>query len=235
MSTTRHVTVIQHVAFEDLGSFETVLMARKAHIHRLQAGVDDLTVAIEEADLCVVLGGPIGVYETSTYPFLHEEIAALQRRMQARRPTLGVCLGAQLMAQAAGGRVYPGHAKEIGWSSLTLTAQGQHTPLKHLQGAAVLHWHGDTFELPPDAQRLASSELYANQALRIGPHALGLQFHPEVQAHTFERWLIGHAAELSTARIDVPQLRAQAQTHAGALEAAGQAMLGQWLDELGWD
>lgn len=235
MSTqTRHVTVIQHLAFEDLGSFEAVLRERDTRILSLQAGVDDIAPAIEAADLTIILGGPIGVYEGAVYPFLQAELQAVQRRMQAARPTLGICLGAQLMAQAAGGRVYPGGTKEIGWGTLSLSDQGLTSPLRHLQGHAVLHWHGDTFDLPSDAQRLASSEVYPNQAFRIGRNLLGLQFHPEAQVRTFERWLIGHAAELSAAKVDVPTLREQARSHGAVLEAAAQALLRQWLDELDW-
>lgn len=231
---TRHVTVIQHLAFEDLGSFEAVLQERGTRILKLQAGVDDIAPAIESADLTIILGGPIGVYEGAVYPFLQAELEAIQRRMQAARPTLGICLGAQLMAQAAGGRVYPGGTKEIGWGKLSLSEPGLASPIRHLQDTAVLHWHGDTFELPSDAQRLASSEVYPNQAFRIGRNLLGLQFHPEAQTRTFERWLIGHAAELSAAKVDVPTLREQARRHGPALEAAGQALLRQWLDELDW-
>jgi GMP synthase (glutamine-hydrolysing) len=231
---TRQVTVIQHLAFEDLGSLEAVLLARGMCISNLQAGVDDIAPAIEQADLVIILGGPIGVYEQTTYPFLVAELQAIQKRVQADRPTLGICLGAQLMAQAAGGRVYPGGVKEIGWSTLALSTEGQASALRHLQDTPVLHWHGDTFDLPPQAQRLASSAHYTNQAFQIGPNLLGLQFHPEVQSKTFERWLIGHAAELASAKVDVPTLRAQGDAHATGLEAAGQALFRQWLDGLRW-
>jgi len=228
------VVAIQHLAFEDLGSFEAVLREQDMDITHLQAGVDDVSQALAQADIAVVLGGPIGVYETDAYPFLLDEIEALRLRMLARKPTLGICLGSQLMAQAFGGRVYPGGQKEIGWGELTLSESGRRSPLQHLQGAAVLHWHGDTFELPPDAELLASSPLYPNQAFRIGSNLLALQCHPEAQARTFERWLIGHAGELASVRLDVPTLRAQAQRLAPTLERAGQAMLREWLANLVW-
>ncbi|MBH1988133.1 MAG: glutamine amidotransferase [Burkholderiales bacterium] len=228
------VVAIQHLAFEDLGSFEAVLREQDMDITHLQAGVDDVSQALAQADIAVVLGGPIGVYETEAYPFLLDEIEALRQRMLARKPTLGICLGSQLMAQAFGGRVYPGGQKEIGWGELTLSDSGRRSPLQHLQGAAVLHWHGDTFELPPDAELLASSPLYANQAFRIGSNLLALQCHPEAQARTFERWLIGHAGELASARLDVPTLRAQAQRLGPTLERASQAMLREWLADLVW-
>lgn len=228
------VVAIQHLAFEDLGSFEAVLREQDMDITHLQAGVDDVSQALAQADIAVVLGGPIGVYETDAYPFLLDEIEALRQRMLERKPTLGICLGSQLMAQAFGGRVYPGGHKEIGWGELTLSESGRRSPLQHLQGAAVLHWHGDTFELPPDAELLASSPLYPNQAFRIGSNLLALQCHPEAQARTFERWLIGHAGELASVGLDVPTLRAQAQRLAPTLERAGQAMLREWLANLVW-
>ena len=228
----QQVVVIQHLAFEDLGSFEHVFLDRHMDITYLQAGVDDLSLPLQQADIAVVLGGPIGVYESDAYPFLRSEIDALGQRLAANRPTLGICLGAQLMAQALGARVYPGGRKEIGWSALTLNAAASDSPLQHLQGVPVLHWHGDTFDLPVQAEWLASSALYRNQAFRVGHKLLAVQFHPEVQGRSFERWLIGHAAELAGAGVDVQALRAEAAALAPALERAGRRMLESWLDAL---
>lgn len=228
----KRAAVIQHLAFEDLGSFEPVLIERGYALHSFQAGVDALDEPMHEADLVVVLGGPIGVYDTATYPFLIDEIAALKKRLERDAPTLGICLGAQLIAHAAGGRVYPGGKKEIGWSPLALSPAGQSSALRHLQDVAVLHWHGDTFDLPPAARLLASTNLYPHQAFDLGPNVLALQCHPEAQGRTFERWLIGHTAELNAARIDIPALRAQSAASAPTLERAAAAMLNEWLNGL---
>ena len=226
------VTVVQHLAFEDLGSFDDVLRERGHGIEVVQAGVDDVGAAIRLAEWLVVLGGPIGVYEGERFPFLVDEVEALRERLAARRVTLGICLGAQLMAAALGARVYPGGHKEIGWSTLQLSEAGRRSPLRHLEGVPVLHWHGDTFELPSGAEHLAASEVYANQAFALGPQVLALQCHPEAQVRSFERWLIGHCGELASAGLDVPTLREQTRALGPALEAAAQAMLGEWLSAL---
>jgi hypothetical protein len=116
------VFAIRHVAFEDLDSFAPTLMERGYTIRYLEAGQDDLAALDPLAgDLWVVLGGPIGVYEEEAYPFIRDELRLLQARLEAGRPTLGICLGAQLIASALGARVYPGGRKEIGWKPLALT------------------------------------------------------------------------------------------------------------------
>jgi hypothetical protein len=120
--------------------------------------------------LLIVLGGPIGAYETDTYPFLAAEIALLERRLMHDRPTLGICLGSQLMAKALGARVFPGPLKEIGWGRIDLTEAGAGSSLASLgsEDSEVLHWHGDTFDLPAGAVRLACNANYENQAFAFG-------------------------------------------------------------------
>jgi GMP synthase (glutamine-hydrolysing) len=152
----KHAVVLQHVAFEDLGTLQPLLLAQGWQLQVLQAGVDALDPA-EVADLLVVLGGPISANDTETYPFVTDSIALLQRRLQQQRPTLGICLGAQLMARALGASVAPSGGKEIGFAPLLLTDEGQRSPLQALQGIPVLHWHGEAFELPAGARRLAST------------------------------------------------------------------------------
>jgi GMP synthase (glutamine-hydrolysing) len=220
---------LRHVGFEDLGSFATPLEEAGYRIRYYDAGWDRLDeIDPLAADLLVVLGGPVGVYEAERYPFLAAELDLLRHRLAADRPTLGICLGAQLMAAALGAPVYPSGAKEIGWAPVTLTTAGAEL-LGPLGRAPMLHWHGDTFDLPPGCTALASTAQTPNQAFARGPHVLGLQFHPEVVGRGFERWLIGHAAELAGAGLDPAALRRDAITAAPALEQASAAWMRQWL------
>lgn len=223
----KSAVAIRHVAFEDAGVLEALLPELGYRLAYVEAGVDALDQA-EQADLLVVLGGPIGAYEEEAYPFLTTELDLIRRRLAAQRPTLGLCLGAQLMAKALGAEVYPGPAKEIGWSKLSFVGDG----LKELTDLPVLHWHGDTFDLPPDAELLASTPLTERQAFAIGRHALALQFHAEVTRRNFERWLIGHACELAAAKISPVSLRADAQLCAADLETAGSALFRRWIGNL---
>jgi len=232
--TGRRVQAFRHVGFEDLGSFEAPLRAAGYEIDYVEmADCDPAALDPLAPDLLVVLGGPIGVYDHEAYPIVTIERLLLEARLRDGRPTLGLCLGAQLMAAALGAEVYPGPAKEIGWSALELTPAGRDHPLAALEGLPVLHWHGDTFDLPEGCDRLASTPLCLNQAFARGAELLGLQFHPEVMASRFEYWLIGHASELATAGIDPTTLREDARRYARGLERAGAAMLQDWLAGLG--
>ena len=187
-----------------------------------------------DPDLLVVLGGPIGAYEEAPYPFLIRELQLLEQRLAQERPTLGLCLGAQLMARALGARVYPGKGKEIGWSPLALTPAGRASCLRHLDVTPVLHWHGDTFDLPERAQRLASTDLTENQAFAWGRAALALQFHAEAAGPMLERWFVGHALEIATTPdVSVEALRADTQRCSPGLERAGRACFEEWLGEVG--
>lgn len=225
--------VIRHIAFEDLGFFEAPLRKAGFDIEYFAAGTDDLSrIDPVAAPLLVVLGGPMGVYETERHRFLAEELLLLEARIAANRPTLGICLGAQLIAQAMGARVYPGPVKEIGFGPIGLTPDGAVSPLGQLDtDQAVLHWHGDTFDLPEGASLLASTPAYANQAFAKGPNLLALQFHLEAGAG-IDRWLIGHAAEIASAGIDPATLRDGAEQHAEALEQVAERVLTAWLTNL---
>lgn len=214
------IYAIQHLAFEDLGYLEDVFYTLGFRVRYFEAGVDNLTQALEYEGLTLILGGPIGVYETADYPFLVDEIKLLKQRLLDKKPTIGICLGAQLIAHALGAKVYAGQHKEIGWSRLQLTNLPNH-PLGALENTPVLHWHGDTFDLPKDAQLLASSELYPHQAFQYGHNVFGLQFHIEVAGDYLEKWLIGHTCELRHANIDIPTLRADNQKYTQALEQQG--------------
>ncbi len=223
---------IRHLAFEDLGAFEPVLVREGFDVRYRDIGLDGLARLDPLApDLLVVLGGPISVYEEDRYPFLVEEIALLRARLAAGRPTLGICLGAQLIACALGAAVYPGPQKEIGFAPIALTEAGRASCLAAFEDAPVLHWHGDTFDLPAGAELLASTDVCRNQAFAIGRTTLAVQFHPEAGGPGFERWLIGHTLELAHAGIDVPALRAENKRLGEGLRRRAEECLARWLQQ----
>lgn len=230
---------IRHVAFEDLGTIHALLRDRYIDVRTLDAGVDDLSgIDPLQADLMIVLGGPISANDEDAYPFLTDELRILEARLAAGRPTLGICLGAQLMARVLGAKVYPTGTHEIGWMPVTLTQAGRLSPLAHLEdvGGQVLHWHGDTFGLPDGAERLASTQVAENQAFSKGPNLLGLQFHMEVNPSALERWLIGHAVEIGLAEgVDPVALRAEAQAIGADVAEIGTRCFETWLAGLELD
>lgn len=230
----RTAIAIRHIHFEDLGTFEAVLSGAGWTLHYHDVGtVDFAALDPAEPDLLVVLGGPVGVYETDAYPFLAEERALIERRLAAGRPVLGICLGAQQIAAALGAKVAPTGVKEIGFAPLMLNEAGLASPLRHLDGVPVLHWHGDAFDIPDGGVNLASTPACATQAFAVGRTVLGVQFHPEADACAgLERWLVGHACELAAAGIDPRTIRQDAKRHGPALREAARRMFCEWLDGL---
>lgn len=233
----RKALVLSHIEFEDLGTFEAPLRKRGFEIESVLAAKTGFPLPqAQDCDLLIVLGGPMGVYEQSEFPFIKDEISLIRQRLADRKPMLGVCLGAQLMAAALGARVYPGaNGKEIGWSAIqaapNFVPPRWFAPLVD-DNLQVLHWHGDTFDLPRGALHLASSNLYQNQGFAVQNFALALQFHPEVTAQGLESWYAGHAAELNRAGISVPALRAAAAEQAPALAMASDRFMNLWLDSV---
>jgi GMP synthase (glutamine-hydrolysing) len=230
---TKSCLAVRHVAFEDLGLLGPLLADRGYDVRYHDAGIERFDVnSLLAPDLVIVLGGPIGVYESETYPFIAGEVAAIRRRLDADKPTLGICLGAQMMAAALGARVAPGPVKEIGWAPLTLTDAGRKSVLAPLGATPVLHWHGDNCELPSGCERLAFTQHCPVQAFFRTPSQLALQFHLEAEPARFESWLVGHTVELGKAGIDPRALRTQAQTHGPATCELGRKVLAAWLDHV---
>lgn len=225
------IYAIQHLAFEDLGSLEDVFYQLGFRVRYFEAGIDDLTKAFDYEGLTIILGGPIGVYEAADYPFLQQEIDLLKVRLEKNLPTLGICLGAQLIAHALGAKVYAGHQKEIGWSPLEIRLATNNV-LTPLADTPVLHWHGDTFDLPEQATLLASSQVYSNQAFQVGSNILALQFHIEVAAESLEKWLIGHTCELRHANVNIQNLRNQNQQYAHQLEEVADLIIRNFMQQL---
>ena len=183
-----------HDREEDAGTIETYLNERQADIHtvRFYEG-DPLPHGALDFDAVVSMGGPMNVYEEDKYPFLAEETVFLSRCFEKELPVLGICLGAQLMAKAAGAKVTKAPQEETGWYNVSLTGAGKEDPFfKDLpESFAVFQLHGDTFAIPQDATLLATAPTCRNQAFRIS-NSLALQFHLEVQAAKLAVWLIGH-------------------------------------------
>ena len=157
MPDSRTAVVVCHARFLDLASFGEVLDQSGYVTRYYDAGQDDLSVE-DGSDILITLGGPIGAYERADYPWIDDEAALLRRHLDADRPLLAICLGAQILAQTLGARVYNA-VKEIGWAPIDLTNEGCGSILGKTgeQKTPVLHWHGDTFELPKGAKRLAST------------------------------------------------------------------------------
>jgi len=228
---TKTCLAVRHVAFEDLGILGPLIAARGYDIRYHDAGIEPFAAdSLVAPDLLVVLGGPIGVYEQDTYPFIAQEIAAVAARLQSNKPILGICLGAQMMAAALGARVASGPVKEIGYAPLTLSEAGQASVLAPLRTTPVLHWHGDNCELPAGCTLLASTAHCPVQAFSRTRAQLALQFHLETEPARLEAWLVGHAVELGKAGIDPRTLRDQARALGPALRETGGKVLAAWLD-----
>ena len=219
--------VIRHLCFEGLGTLADELVRLGLAFDYLEAPTDGVGLA-REAEVLIVMGGPISVNDGDRFPFLVGVIDAIRHRIANRQPTLGICLGAQLIARAMGAGVAPMAGPEIGWQALTLTRRAQSTPLRHL-ASPVLHWHGETFDAPQGGEPLASTPACANQAFAVGDHTLALQFHIEVSAAHLEHWLVGHIHELNHCGIDVERLRDDARRHAADSTARGGRLLAEWL------
>ena len=232
------VLAIRHVAFEDLGILEPLLLEAGYGVRYIEA----TTAAWRELDplrpaLVIVLGGPIGVYEEGAYPFLRDELAFIEIRLGADLPLLGICLGCQLIARALGARVFSSGVKEIGWAPVDLTTDENLGYLRPLcesgsMSVPVLHWHGDTYDLPDGARHLASSPICEQQGFSWGSSTLALQFHAEVGRSGIEPWLVGHAVEIAaTPGVTVAKLRRDTGKWGPNLLECGELFFREWLSE----
>ncbi len=226
----RKVLIIQHVEHEGLGIIAGALRGFDADFLKIYR--DRMVRSLDGYSALVVLGGPMGVYEEEKYPFLKDEIKLIESAIKKDIPTLGVCLGSQLIARAAGARVYKGNEKEIGWYDLTLTPDGMRDPLLLGMPSAfeVFQWHGDTFDIPSGGVSLASSALFPNQAVRVGS-AYGFQFHLEVTEGMVKEWIEVNREELAPLRpkIDPEAISIKTPGKLPALHATGSAVLSRFF------
>ncbi|MBI3014867.1 MAG: type 1 glutamine amidotransferase [Candidatus Tectomicrobia bacterium] len=179
----RPLLILQHFWSETPGTFEEVFVQQAVPYRKMKLYEGEgLPVSLSPYSGLLLMGGPMGVHDEDQYPWLVEEDRILKEALAHEMPILGVCLGSQLIAKAAGGKVTAGPRKEIGWYTLQLTADATRDPLfmGFPRQFEAFEWHGDIFELPAGAFPLASSELYPYQAFRIGSRAYGLLFHLEI-------------------------------------------------------
>ncbi|RYG56559.1 MAG: glutamine amidotransferase, partial [Alphaproteobacteria bacterium] len=173
--------IIRHVPHEGIAAFRQPIEAAGYQLDRIDVSDPEFgCIDLREPDLLIMMGGPMAVYDQDRLPWIRCQLKRLALRLEQDRPTLGVCLGAQMIASALGGDVFPGPVKEVGFHKVKVADAPDDTPLRHVADQPLLHWHGDTFTLPGGTELLASSDTYQHQAFRRGKDILGLQFHAEM-------------------------------------------------------
>jgi len=223
--------VIEHIDCEGPGTLADVFARHGVGITRVHPYRGEPLPNPADHRFLVVLGGPMGVYERDRHPFIDAEAAFVREAVSLGIPTLGLCLGSQIVADALGGRVSRHSAKEIGAMTVTLTPDGVADPL--FAGVeprlSVFQWHGDTFSLPPGAVRLASSPVTPNQAFRHGSRTYGFQFHLEVTFEMVTAWLAEYADEIASERLDAEQIRRAAALDAKRWADVADLVFGRFL------
>ncbi len=230
----KRALVVHHIAHEGLAGFAGPLIDAGYTIERLDVGDPGFADAdFITPDVLVLLGGPMAVYRPDLFPWMDGEITRLGERLAARRPTLGVCLGAQMIAAALGAKVERGPVREVGFAPVALTVEGGRSPLRALQDVPVLHWHGDGFVVPEGGTLLAETAHYP-QAFAVGATILALQCHPEMGTADdgIEHWLDTDAAYVSKAGASVVAIREDHARLGKEAAVAGRKMLRGWLGAL---
>ena len=189
------VQVLQHVPYEGIGCMESWLDNKGAEINHTNCYEEFDPINANEIDLAIIMGGPMSVLDEDTYPYLLQEKAYVRDLLNYQTPVLGICLGAQLIAEALGSKIYKNKDQEIGWFPIKGLASAKDA-FELPETLTVFHWHGETFDLPDGAVRIAKSEGCKNQAFQIGPNVMALQFHLEMTPTSVEEMILNGSDDL---------------------------------------
>ncbi len=197
--------MFQNEECEHLGVFSKILNENNISYQYIKLYEEEEIPNLNDYSAIIILGGPMNVYEERKYPFLKKENSSIKEALKINKPMLGICLGAQIIARAAGAKVYPAKRKEIGWFTLNLTTGGiENDVFRGLERQfTVFQWHGDTFDIPSGSIKLAKSNLFPNQAFSIGKTIYALQFHLEVTKKMILEWVNRYEDELVTLKEEV--------------------------------
>ncbi len=191
--------ILQHVPFEDPADITYWARMKGFPISTTRMFLGDSFPKLDDFDFLVVMGGPMNIYEEWKYPWLHEEKKLIERAIKKKKALLGICLGAQLIADVLGARVFKNEFKEIGWFPVELTKEAGESHLfkTFSRTFPAFHWHGDTFEMPKNALRISKSEGCANQAFEYEKRVVGLQFHLESTRESVQRLITNCREDMS--------------------------------------
>jgi GMP synthase (glutamine-hydrolysing) len=224
---------LQHAASETLGTIEDALKSARLAFDYVRA-FEGHSVPLSPAawSALIVMGGPMGVYETQRYPFLLHEMKLIGSFLHAQLPVLGVCLGSQLIAASLGANVRKGSRKEIGWHPIQLSEKAGRDPLWNGQPSRFIgyHWHGDIFDLPAGAVSLASSDITPVQAYRCGDRAYGFLFHMEVTDNQIRGMLNEFAAEIQEENLSPAKILKESESFLPPLQGIGATVFRRWTE-----
>jgi GMP synthase (glutamine-hydrolysing) len=229
------VLVLQHISCEPPGVYEDVLRERGASLHRVELDEGEPLPDWHGFDAIVAMGGPMSVNDDEALPWLTAEKRLIGDAVRAGTPYWGVCLGVQLLAASLGARVYPGPTPEVGLLPVEITSEGRTDPVfaDAPDDLVTLQWHGDTFDLPDSAVRLAGSPAYPNQAFRFD-RAYGVQFHLEVSPEMAREWADVPEYTTSLEKTLGPGSAAdflrRIEDRSGEMLTHGRALFERWLD-----